>query len=133
MDKLGIWVSGLCAIHCLALPLLLPIAPLVASSFVAEAWFERSILTLSLLVGFSALTIGYFRYHRKTYPVYALIAGGLIYWYKDMFGEQYEPFTIAVGAGLIITAHVMNLKLCKAYKHRSNTCEEAALPAGSKF
>ena len=37
-DRAGIWISGLCAVHCLALPVLLPMVPLIASSFFAEAY-----------------------------------------------------------------------------------------------
>jgi hypothetical protein len=44
LDRIGIWGSSLCALHCLLLPLLLPIAPLVASSIFAEVWFESNLL-----------------------------------------------------------------------------------------
>ena len=117
LDRMGIWISSLCAVHCLALPLLLPVAPLIASSFVAEAWFERAILSFSILLGFAALFVGVHKDHRQLYPMYSLVLGGLIYWHKDIFGEQYEPFTIALGAFLIIAAHVVNLRLCKSCKN----------------
>lgn len=116
LDRLGVWITSLCAVHCLALPLLLPLAPLIASSFVASAWFERAILSFSILVGFAALFIGFAQYHRQLYPLYSLTLGGLIYWNKGMFGDAYEPITVAVGALLIIAAHITNLKLCKKCK-----------------
>ncbi|MFB0911873.1 MAG: MerC domain-containing protein, partial [Glaciecola sp.] len=47
---------------------------------------------------------------------YSLTLGGLIYWNKDIFGHEYEPFTIAIGAFLIIAAHVTNIRLCKSCK-----------------
>lgn len=119
IDRLGMWLTSVCALHCLALPILIPLAPLVASSFVASAWFERTILSFSILVGFAALFVGFHQYHRQLYPLYSLTLGGLIYWNKHMFGEQYEPFTIAAGAALIILAHLANLRLCKKCK----TCE----------
>jgi hypothetical protein len=122
LDKLGIWVSSLCALHCLLLPLLLPIAPLVASSVFAEQWFERSILTFSILVGFAALFVGFHKYHRQLYPLYSLALGGLIYWNKDIFGHEYEPFTIAIGAFLIIAAHITNLRLCKSCQKCESDC-----------
>ncbi len=125
LDRVGIWMSSICALHCLLLPILLPIAPLVASSVFAEAWFERMILTFSILVGFAALFVGFHKYHRQLYPLYSLALGGLIYWNKDMFGHEYEPFTIAIGAFLIIAAHVTNIRLCKSCK----TCEDGC---GSK-
>ncbi len=121
-DKAGIWISSLCALHCLALPVLLPAVPLIASSFVAEAWFERTILSISILIGFIGLFIGFYKYHRQLYPLYSLTMGGLIYWNKDIFGHEYEPFTIALGALLIIVAHYINLKLCRACQN----CETAS-------
>lgn len=124
-DRIGIWVSSLCALHCLLLPLLLPIAPLVASSIFAEVWFERMILTFSILVGFAALFIGFHKYHRQLYPLYSLALGGLIYWNKDIFGHEYEPFTIAVGAFLIIAAHFTNMRLCNSCKKCDDECGSA--------
>lgn len=121
LDRLGVWITSLCAIHCLLLPILLPLAPLIASSFVASAWFERVILSASILVGFAALFIGFHKYHRQLYPLYSLTLGGLIYWNKHMFGEAYEPITIGVGALFIISAHLVNLRLCKKCK-QCETC-----------
>ncbi len=120
LDRLGIWASSLCALHCLLLPILIPLIPFVSASFFAEAWFERTILTLSMIVGFWALLSGFYRYHRQIYPLYSLVLGVLIYWNKDMFGAAYEPFTITIGALLIVAAHVANLKLCQ----RCHTCDD---------
>ncbi|WP_099035676.1 MerC domain-containing protein [Lacimicrobium alkaliphilum] len=114
LDRMGIWASSLCALHCLLLPILIPLIPYIGASFVAQDWFERSILTTSMIIGFWALLSGFYRYHRQIYPLYSLVLGGLIYWNKDMFGEAYEPFTIAVGALLIIAAHIINFKLCRS-------------------
>lgn len=116
LDRLGVWVSAMCALHCLLLPLLLPVLPLLASSFVAEHWFERSILTISIVIGFVALFIGFKQYHRQIYPMYSLSVGALIFWNKDIFGHAYEPFTVALGAAFIIAAHLVNLRLCRQCK-----------------
>lgn len=113
LDKLGIWISGLCAFHCLSLPILIPLLPLVSSTFFAQLWFERTILIFSMVVGAVALISGAIRYHSQLYPVVMLAAGGLIYWHKNMFGEQFEPFTIAAGALLIVVAHMKNMRLCR--------------------
>lgn len=121
LDRLGVWITSVCALHCLLLPILIPLAPLVASSFVAEAWFERVILSASILVGFAALFIGFHQYHRQLYPIYSLTLGALIYWNKHAFGEAFEPLTIAVGATFIIGAHIANLRLCKKCK-QCKTC-----------
>ncbi|MCW8106915.1 MerC domain-containing protein [Alteromonas ponticola] len=116
LDKLGIWVSSLCAVHCLSLPILVPLMPLVASSFFAQTWFERTILSISILVGLVALVSGALRQHGHFYPIVLLVTGGTIYWFKNMFGESFEPFTIAFGALLIAIAHLSNLRLCRQFR-----------------
>ena len=122
MDKLGIWASSMCALHCLALPVLIPLLPYIGASFFAQGWFERTILSISMIVGFWALLSGFYRYHRQLYPLFSLTLGGLIYWNKGMFGDAYEPFTIAVGAALIVGAHIANLKLCRSCRSCESNC-----------
>ncbi len=121
LDKLGVWITSLCALHCLALPILIAITPIIASTFFAAEWFERTILSFSILIGFVALFIGFHKYHRQLYPLYSLALGAIIYWNKHAFGEAYEPITIALGALFIIGAHVLNLRLCKSCR-KCKTC-----------
>lgn len=116
IDKVGVWLTSLCAVHCLLFPLILPLAPLLASSFVASEWFERAILTFSILIGFAALFIGFHRYHRQLYPIYSLALGGLLYWNKEMFGHDLEPLAVTIGAIFIVAAHIFNMRLCKKCK-----------------
>lgn len=121
LDKIGIWVSSLCALHCLLLPVLVPLLPLIGASFFAQVWFERTILCISLLIGAVALTSGALKYHGRYYPLVFLALGGAIYWFKDSFGEAAEPFTIAVGALLIVMGHWVNMRLCRRCKCCRNT------------
>jgi len=125
MDRVGIWTSSLCALHCMLLPILIPLLPFVGASFFAQGWFEKTILSLSMIIGFWALLSGFYRYHRQLYPLYSLLLGGLIYWNKNMFGEAYEPFTIGFGALLIVSAHIINVKLCKSCNECSS-CETSS-------
>lgn len=116
VDKLGMITAALCAVHCVLLPFLLPALPLIASSFFAEEWFEQTMLSLSILIGFWAIIGGFYRYHRKLYPVYLLVLGGLVYLNKGMFGHELEPWILSIGAALIVAAHFTNLKLCRSCK-----------------
>lgn len=113
LDKTGIWVTTLCALHCLLLPVILPMLSLIGLSFIGEEMLERTILSISLIVGFVALLIG-MRKHLRFYPLVLLFAGGVVYWHKDSLGEIGEPAIILVGASLIIAAHWVNLKLTRA-------------------
>jgi len=126
LDKLGIWASSLCALHCLLLPILITFITFVGATFFAQSWFERGILSLSMIIGFWAILSGFYRYHRQLYPLYSLVLGGLIYWNKDMFGAAYEPITITVGAILIVGAHIVNLKLCQSCRSCESSCSSVA-------
>jgi|SRR5690554_3442720 len=113
LDKTGIWVTTLCALHCLLLPVILPLLSLIGLSFLGEELLERMILGTSIVVGLIALFSG-MRKHTRFYPLVLLIAGGFVYWHKDSLGEMAEPLIIFIGAGLIIAAHWVNLRLVRA-------------------
>lgn len=119
LDKVGIAITSLCAIHCIMLPVLLPLLPLMGLSAVHNHAFERIILLITMVLGFVTLFAGFHRYHRKLYPFYSLFLGGFIYWQKDALGPEYEHFVLIVGASFVVLAHVLNLRLC----NQCNSCE----------
>ena len=57
MDRLGIALSTLCLVHCLLLPVLLAVLPLVAISYVPEWLDESEWLHLALLVPVALLFV----------------------------------------------------------------------------
>lgn len=113
LDKTGMWVTTLCALHCLLLPVILPMLSLIGLSFIGEELLERVILGTSIVLGLVALISG-IRQHARVYPLVLLIAGGFIYWHKDSLGEMGEPVIILLGASLIIAAHWVNLRLVRS-------------------
>lgn len=112
LDRTGMWVTTLCALHCLLLPVILPMLSLIGLSFIGEEVLERLILGTSILLGLVALVMG-MRQHLRIYPLVLLVAGGAIYWHKDSLGEVGEPIIILCGAALIVAAHWVNLKLTR--------------------
>lgn len=113
LDKIGIAVTSLCAIHCLLLPFLLPLLPMFGAEFLANELYEDILLISTMILGSFALYSGYKRYHNRLYPFVMLYVGGIIYWQKHFHGETLEPVIIAVGAGLVVLAHIVNMKLCR--------------------
>jgi phosphoglycerol transferase MdoB-like AlkP superfamily enzyme len=111
-DKVGITVTSLCAIHCIMLPVLLPILPLLGLTVNHNHAFERIVLLITMALGFITLFIGFHRYHRKLYPFYSLFLGGFIYWQKDGWGPEYEHTILFIGAALVVLAHILNMRLC---------------------
>lgn len=114
LDKVGIAATSLCALHCILLPIMLPVLPLLGISFMAEEMFEHIVLIATLVLGAVALLSGFFKFHRKLYPLYLLGLGGIVYGFKDEFGHHNEPWVLSLGAILIVIAHIMNIKLCKS-------------------
>ncbi len=113
-DQLGISASFLCAIHCLSLPILLPI--LIGSSFkfFSTPLFEIGIIVFILSVGGYSITNGYLHVHRKIYPYYFLALGVLMIVAKTAAGERVEPFFIVLGALFLVSAHFLNWRLCRS-------------------
>lgn len=118
-DKFGIMVTSLCAIHCILLPVILPVLPLLGLTAAHNHAFEGFVLLFTMVLGFITLFIGFHRYHRKLYPFYALFLGGFIYWQRDAWGHEYEHFILVIGAVLVVGAHIMNMRLC----NQCNDCE----------
>jgi len=87
IDKAGMWVTTLCALHCLLLPVILPMLSLIGLSFIGEEVLERTILGISIIVGAIALALGA-RKHSRFYPVALLVLGGFIYSLKDALGHM---------------------------------------------
>lgn len=120
-DKVGITITSLCAIHCIMVPVLLPVLPLIGLTAMHNHALEGIVLLISMVLGFITLFIGFHRYHRKLYPFYSLFLGCFIYWQKDAFSSEYEHLIIIIGAALVVLAHILNIRLC----NHCHECEEA--------
>ena len=111
LDRIGITATSLCALHCLLLPVLLPALPLLGLGFLADHTWELVFLILTAILGGIALYSGFKRYHHKAYPFYLLLLGIIIYWEKHDVAEALQPLMIIVGATLIVSSHIINIKL----------------------
>ena len=123
LDKIGITATSLCALHCIFLPILLPILPLFGLSFLGSHEWEHVFLLMTAVFGTVALFSGFKRYHQQRFPFYLLYSGVALYWIKHDFSESLEAYFIISGAGLIIAAHFINIKLCNDRKQcAAETC-----------
>jgi hypothetical protein len=122
LDRIGITATSLCALHCILLPVILPLLPLLGLSFLADHTWEHVFLLLTATLGTVAIYSGFKHYHKRLYPIYLLYLGVIIYWVKHDFSPALEPFFIISGSSLIIAAHFVNIKLCNSCKQ----CEDKA-------
>lgn len=126
LDRLGITATSICALHCILLPVLLPTLSFLGLEYFASHESEHIFLFATLILGTVALLSGYKDYHGKIYPFVFLYTGGFVYWHKHSVNEAIEPVMIIVGAILLVSAHVINLKLSNNSRScKSKQCSDA--------
>ncbi|HVF61754.1 MAG TPA: MerC domain-containing protein [Thermoanaerobaculia bacterium] len=117
VDRLGRWSSALalgCALHCLAMPLVLTFLPLASTAFRLDHGVERLLVGASALLGSASLCWG-FRRHRRhgvlllLAVALAAIAAGLLATH-----EPWEAALVTAGTAVLAAGHLLNRRLCRA-------------------
>ncbi len=117
-DRIGIYASALCVIHCLFTPILLSFSAVLAHFLPAEESVHRTLAVLVALIGTFALLNG-FRRHRRTRTL-VLMAGGVgciagAAWFGDRLpSHAWEVALTMLGSALMITAHRLNHTFCRS-------------------
>jgi hypothetical protein len=117
MDRLGIVASAACAIHCLALPVILSLSSVFAHFLPTEEHTHRTLAVAVALIGSLALGTGY-RKHRRAGPFIFMAVGlGLIlataYEGDRLPSHAVEVAITMVGSCCMIVAHRMNHTFCR--------------------
>lgn len=121
-DRLGIFLSGLCAVHCLLVPVLLMTSPSLAAYWVHdEDPFHQLVFVAILSVALVAFVLGY-RVHRSLGPVLWMLLGvGLIlvatFFASNWWGDSWSYALSFVGGLTLMRAHFLNRAHCRS-------CEE---------
>lgn len=114
LDTIGFWASAGCAIHCLALPLLLSMSAFGSLAFLDHPYVEGSIITLSVFLGLGSMIPSYFRHHRSFSALYVFAIGfSLIGMSRIVALGVWEIALTSAGAALVAIAHINNHRLCK--------------------
>jgi hypothetical protein len=110
-DGWGIALAVACAIHCLAVPVLVAAAPALALGWLDHPGLEWALVLLSIGSSVSAVVAGW-RRHRSWLPVVPLLAGvGALLAARLVpdLAEDAERRIIAGAAAGLVLAHVLNL------------------------
>jgi hypothetical protein len=116
-DRLGVWSSALCVVHCLLMPLILSLSTVAAHFLPGEESTHRSLAVLVACFGAISLLTG-FRRHRRS-RVLLLMAAGLCCiagaaWFGDELpAHVWEVGITFTGSGLMIAAHRLNHTFCR--------------------
>jgi len=117
-DGIGILGSAACALHCVAAPVLLVAGTTLPASFVTDERFHQMLLWVVFPASILAFGIGCWRH--KDRWVFLLGALGLfglssaVVAPHDLIGEIGERWVTVGSAGLLVAAHLRNLRRCRA-------------------
>ncbi|MCB1646081.1 MAG: MerC domain-containing protein [Pseudomonadales bacterium] len=117
LDGLAVFLSMTCMVHCLVLPLVVTIFPIVQGSLLEEEDFHLLMLVLILPASLLALTIGC-RKHKDKLTM-TLGGTGLVIltltalWGHDWFGYFGERIVTTVGGLILALAHIQNYRSCR--------------------
>lgn len=112
-DRLGIGLSGLCALHCLALPLLIALLPLWSFGETLHTWLHPVFAVLLIPVTWFAVRSVYREKRPRRIAGY-LIVGLALVWLAIpahlLLGELSETLVTLVGSLFLIAGHWQNWK-----------------------
>ena len=130
-DKVGTVLSSLCAVHCMCMPVLLGLLPVLGLSFLGSPRFEHIACVTMTLLAAACIWSGC-RLHRRWGLLLLLCTGAVVVLYtqfggppeeKETRADWHEAIAMVIGGSIIALSHLINLKL-RARCHCSQ-CEEA--------
>lgn len=126
LGKVGSGLSFACAIHCMAMPLLLTILPIIGMGFVCNGLFDLTLILLAVLLSSANLCWG-FRKHNKMSPVLILSFGTMLFMLAQnshyvLFRHHHLIVSIIAGLCFLI-ANKLNANLCRSCKKCEHSCE----------
>jgi hypothetical protein len=120
LDRLGMWISTACAVHCALLPLLITVAGL---GWLGDERVEWTIIGLSFLIATFRLFHSYFFEHRRNDSVLLFLVGAvsILLAKSEILEFRYaEPVFMTIGGLMIAAAHWRN-------HHLVSCCQPAAI------
>ena len=134
-DRAGALWAALCAVHCMALPLVFVVVPSLAASLYSfhaahhalaiallraiswEPWF------IAISVAVSSIAIGHgVHWHRRWPPALLALAGAAslaVGWFLRLyFGGWLHLIGVLCGGTLLVSAHLWNLRLLARVRGR---------------
>lgn len=115
-DRVGIGLSGLCALHCLLMPVVTALLPVWPALQTAHTWVHPALLALILPVVVGALR----RAHRTKHILTAVLLGlGFVvlvgaWWGHGIWGGTGERVGTVAGSAILIAGHVLNWRRHRA-------------------
>ncbi len=113
VDNTGACLSLACALHCMTMPLLIIVLPLIGLSFLATERAELVLITGAVALAIGSLAWGV-RHHRSWRALLILIVAlAFIVTSRTAVEGSFEVVFYSIGGILLASAHLVNRHLCK--------------------
>lgn len=117
MDTAAVVLSGVCMLHCLALPIALTILPIVNVTLLDESTFHLIMMVVILPISVVALSIGC-RQHKDKLTLVLGSIGLVILTITAIFGHDLlgltgERIVTSIGGLILAAAHIQNYRCCR--------------------
>ena len=116
-DRVGVFASTACIVHCALIPVVISLAPSIAHFLPASESVHRILVFLLAAIGGLAFRSG-FRIHRRKIVLFVMLCALASIAIGAFIGEAgaSHPIEIGItttGSILLICAHVMNRTFCR--------------------
>ena len=113
-DRVGMWASFLCAVHCALLPLAMAVLPTLGLSVVGRVDIDQAFVVFATVLAIVSLAVGYRRH--RAFLAWLLLAPGLVLVWANAFSPLHDhslwhAVMMAAGGLLIAVAHLVNYRL----------------------
>lgn len=110
IEKIGFWLTLVCAVHCMATPILITFLPYFGSKFEILHRYENVFLTLSFVLAIYLLGRDY-RSHKNIVPMQLIVLAAIIKLLDLLFlNKSFEIYVSISIAGAILFAYWLNWK-----------------------
>lgn len=115
-DTAGMLASALCLLHCLALPLLLAMFPVLGLGH--DEGFHAAMVGIAMLAALAALAPGYAAHRQASVAISGVAGlaclGAAAFLVGPRYGEAAETWLTVGGAALLCLAHLRNRACCNS-------------------
>ena len=110
LRNIGGYAGLACGIHCMAMPLLVTLLPVLGLGFMAHEWFEIGLLVSATILASISLCWGYHQ-HGKFHAVWFLLGG--VAWFATGHLFHHSVWFSLAGGLFFLVASLVNHRLCK--------------------
>jgi MerC mercury resistance protein len=127
LDLVGTYVSLMCALHCLTVPLLVTVLPLAGAGVFLGGSLEVLFLAASVALATGSLCWGFRRHRRWQMFIVLGVALMMIAVGRFLARESFELVFVVMGAAVLAGGHLLNRYLCLTCR----VCEDEDAREGS--